>query len=98
MSATGHKPHVSGQGLFQDFASEGANAKFQNSRGGKYKTKEGQPHIKRTEKPIPRGANRSQGGAKAPPGPPPEINPVWLSVASNTNIIIGIFQEYTHHI
>ena len=22
------------QGLFQDFASEGANAKFQNSRGG----------------------------------------------------------------
>ena len=23
-----------GQGLFQDFASEGANAKFQNSRGG----------------------------------------------------------------
>ena len=62
------------QGLFQDFASEGANAKFQNSRGGgKYKAKEGQPHIKRTEKPIPRGggANGSQGGgAKVPPGPP----------------------------
>ena len=40
------------QGLFQDFASEGANAKFQNFRGGKYKAKEGQPYIKRTEKPI----------------------------------------------
>ena len=37
------KVHVmnSIQGLFQDFASEGANAKFQNSRGGKYKAKEG---------------------------------------------------------
>ena len=36
----------------------------------------GQPHIKRTEKPIPRGANGSQWGAKAPPSPPPpQINP-----------------------
>ena len=46
--------------------------------GGKYKAKEGQPHIKRTEKPIPRGDKRipGGGGAKAPPGPPPpEINP-----------------------
>ena len=58
------------QGLFQDFASEGANAKFQNSRGGggggKYKAKEGQPHIKRMEKPIPGGG----GGANGSPGPP----------------------------
>ena len=39
--------------------------------GGKYKAKEGQPHIKRTEKPIPRGGKRiPRGGAKAPPGPP----------------------------
>ena len=59
---------VAGQGLFQDFASEGANAKFQNSRGGKYKAKEGHPHIKRTEKPIPRGG-------KSTPWLPPEINP-----------------------
>ena len=27
-------PPMHNQGLFQDFASEGANAKFQNSRGG----------------------------------------------------------------
>ena len=26
--------HCQRQGLFQDFTSEGANAKFQNSRGG----------------------------------------------------------------
>ena len=26
------------QGLFQDFASEGANVKCQNSKGGKYKS------------------------------------------------------------
>ena len=72
-----HNVHYTYQGLFQDFASEGANTKFQNSRGGKYKAKEGQPHIKRTEKPIPGGgggggggANGSQERAKAPPGPP----------------------------
>ena len=52
------------QGLFQDFVSEGANAKFQNSRGGgKYKAKEGQPHIKGRKKPIPRGG-------KSTPWPP----------------------------
>ena len=61
------------QGLFQDFASEGANAKFQNFRGGggKYKAKEGQPYIKRTEKPIPRGGKRiPRGGQKHPLAPP----------------------------
>ena len=66
MCARAHNVHTL-QGLFQDFASEGANAKFQNSRGGKYKAKEGQPHIKRTEKPIPRGQKHPLG--------PPEINP-----------------------
>ena len=70
------------QGLFQDFASEGANTKFQNSRGGKYKAKEGQPHIKRTEKPIPRGgANGSQGGGQKHPLAPPEINPAHVYCA-----------------
>ena len=29
------------QGLFQDFASEGANAKFQNSRGGQIQSQGG---------------------------------------------------------
>ena len=60
------------QGLFQDFASEGANAKFQIlGGGGKYKFKGGQPHIKRTEKPIPRGGKRIPrgGGQKHPLAP-----------------------------
>ena len=53
--------------------------------GGKYKAKEGQPHIKRTEKPIPRGANGSPG----PPPPPPEINPIFISNQLNfsTNLL-----------
>ena len=65
------------QGLFQDFASEGANTKFQNSGGGggggKYKSKGGQPHIKRTESQFLGGGGQTdpKGGAKAPPGPPP---------------------------
>ena len=62
-----------GQGLFQDFASEGANAKFQNSRGGGANTKprRGNSILKGRKSQFLEGANGSQGGAKAPPGPPP---------------------------
>ena len=92
------KCYVYLQGLFQDFASEGANAKFQNSKGGKYKAKEGQPHIKRMDKPMPRGgANGSQGGQKhpLPPPPPPEINPDLRSTFMRTRLA-DTTQHHTH--
>ena len=41
--------------------------------GGKYKAKEGQPHIKRMEKPIPGGGGGQtdpKGGQKHPLAPP----------------------------
>ena len=61
--------------VFQDFASEGANVKFQNSRGGGANTKprRGNPILKGQKSQFlgGGGANGSQGGAKAPPGPPP---------------------------
>ena len=60
------------QGLFQDFAQEGAKALWQISRGG-------EPN------PNPRGGNTilnigkpiAKGGRKHPLPPPPEINPAW---------------------
>ena len=63
-----------GQGLFQDFASEGANAKFQNSRGGNTKPRRGNPILKGQKSQFLGGQTDPKGGQKHPP-PPPEINP-----------------------
>ena len=63
---------------FRILPQRGQTPSSKNSRGGggKYKAKEGQPHIKRTEKPIPRGGQTDpKGGQKHPLAPPPEINP-----------------------
>ena len=48
------------------------SSKILGGGGGKYKAKEGQPHIKRTEKPIPRGGQTDPkgGGGKSTPWPP----------------------------
>ena len=93
--------HTLMQGLFQDFASEGANTKFQNSSGGKYKAKEGQPDIKRTEKPIPRGGKRIPKGGKStpwapPPPPPPEINPAHVYILSSKWQVLYITFSSVH--
>ena len=52
----------SDQGLFQDFASEGANAKFQNSRGANTKPRRGNPILKGRKSQFLGGSNGSQGG------------------------------------
>ena len=51
-----------------------STARILGRGGGKYKSWEGQPHIKRREKPIPRGGKLIPRGAKASPAPP-EIDP-----------------------
>ena len=64
--------HVHVQGLFQDFAAEGANAKFQNLGGG------GNLILRGRKSQFLGGANGSRGGGgqknPLPPPPPPEIN------------------------
>ena len=57
------------QGLFQDFAQEGANALWQIfEEGANPNHKEGQPHIKYRESQLPGGGGKSipRGGESTP--------------------------------